>query len=189
MEPANQVGGDYYDVLHADGVVTIGIGDVTGHGLESGILMVMTQTVVRALKEMEERDPVRFLDVVNRTIFKNVARMNSRIKICPWRFSTTRGTLSISGQHEEALVVRTGGHIERIDTLDLGFPIGLEGDIASFINHATVELKAAYGVVLYTDGVTEAQDMNKGFYGLDRLCAVVSAHWHLDAEQIKERRD
>src|SRR5262249_1336121 len=41
MEPADEVGGDYYDVLHTDGVVTIGIGDVTGHGLESGMLMVM----------------------------------------------------------------------------------------------------------------------------------------------------
>jgi sigma-B regulation protein RsbU (phosphoserine phosphatase) len=34
MAPADEVGGDYYDVLHTDGVVTIGIGDVTGHGLE-----------------------------------------------------------------------------------------------------------------------------------------------------------
>jgi serine phosphatase RsbU (regulator of sigma subunit) len=34
-------GGDYYDVLLTDGVVTIGIGDVTGHGLESGLLMLM----------------------------------------------------------------------------------------------------------------------------------------------------
>ncbi len=40
MDPADEVGGDYYDVLHADGVVTIGIADVTGHGLESGILML-----------------------------------------------------------------------------------------------------------------------------------------------------
>ncbi|WP_333415714.1 SpoIIE family protein phosphatase [Microcoleus sp. MOSTC5] len=77
MEPANEVGGDYYDVLHTDGVVTIGIGDVTGHGLESGILMVMTQAAVRTLQEMQESDPVRFLDTLNRTIYKNVQRMSS----------------------------------------------------------------------------------------------------------------
>ncbi|NES25277.1 MAG: SpoIIE family protein phosphatase, partial [Symploca sp. SIO3E6] len=68
MEPADEVGGDYYDVLHSDGVVTIGIGDVTGHGLESGILMLMTQTAVRTLQEMKESNPVRFLDTLNRTI-------------------------------------------------------------------------------------------------------------------------
>ena len=41
MKPADEVGGDYYDVLHTDELVKIGIGDVTGHGLESGVLMLM----------------------------------------------------------------------------------------------------------------------------------------------------
>ena len=61
MEHADEVGGDYYDVLCHEGVVTIGIGDVTGHGLESGLLMVMAQTAVRTLKEIREIDPVIFL--------------------------------------------------------------------------------------------------------------------------------
>ncbi|HEY8380045.1 MAG TPA: HAMP domain-containing protein, partial [Nannocystis sp.] len=56
MRPADEVGGDYYDVLrHPDGV-KIGIGDVTGHGLESGVLMLMIQTAVRTLLAAEERD-------------------------------------------------------------------------------------------------------------------------------------
>ena len=42
------------------------------------------------------------------------------------------GTLRLSGQHEEMIVVR-GGKVERIDTLDLGFPIGLEAEIADFV--------------------------------------------------------
>src|SRR5262249_13465328 len=75
MEPADEVGGDYYDVLHTDGIVTIGIGDVTGHGLESGMLMVMTQAAVRTLQEMRESDPVRFLNTLNRTLYQNVQRM------------------------------------------------------------------------------------------------------------------
>jgi phosphoserine phosphatase RsbU/P len=81
MEPADEVGGDYYDVLiHADGIVTIGIGDVTGHGLESGILMVMIQTAVRILHEIEEVDYVRFLDIINRTIYKNKDFVMSSVK-------------------------------------------------------------------------------------------------------------
>ncbi len=49
MEPASEIGGDYYDIIKGDDKVTISIGDVTGHGLESGILMVMVQTTIRTL--------------------------------------------------------------------------------------------------------------------------------------------
>jgi phosphoserine phosphatase RsbU/P len=186
MEPADRVGGDYYDVLYADGVVTIGIGDVTGHGLESGILMVMTQASVRTLQEIKEADPVRFLDTLNRTIYKNVQRMNSDKNLTLAILNYAEGIISISGQHEEILVVRKGGQIERIDTIDLGFPIGLDDDIAHLISQTTVELAAGDGVVLYTDGIPEARDIDRKFYGLERLCEVVSVNWHLSSQQIEQ---
>ncbi|UNU22184.1 GAF domain-containing protein [Microcoleus vaginatus PCC 9802] len=186
MEPAEEVGGDYYDVLCTDGVVTVCIGDVTGHGLESGILMVMTQAAVRALKEVQEIDPVRFLDTLNRTIYKNVQRMNSDKNMTLALLNYADSTISISGQHEETLVVRKGGQIQRIDTIDLGFPIGLDEDISDWISHVLVDLEPGDGVVLYTDGIPEARNMHKKFYGIERLCEVVSQNWHLSAEQIKE---
>ncbi|MBW4505751.1 MAG: SpoIIE family protein phosphatase [Scytonematopsis contorta HA4267-MV1] len=186
MEPAEEVGGDYYDVLYTDGVVTIGIGDVTGHGLESGILMLMTQTSVRTLKEIREADPVRFLDVLNRTIYKNVQRMNSDKSLTLGILNYVQGKLSISGQHEEAIVVRNSGHIEMIDTMDLGFPIGLDGNIADFIDQKLIELEPGDGVVLYTDGITEAEDINQKQYGIERLCDVVSQNWQSSAQEIKQ---
>lgn len=108
MEPADEVGGDYYDILSTDDIVTIAIGDVTGHGLESGILMVMTQTAVRTLKEIRELDPVKFLDALNRTIYKNVRRMNSEKNLTLVVLTYSKGRISISGQHEETIVVRNG---------------------------------------------------------------------------------
>ena len=54
MKPADEIGGDYYDVLQHNGHVKIGIGDVTGHGLESGIVMLMTQMGVRTLLTSNE---------------------------------------------------------------------------------------------------------------------------------------
>ncbi len=186
MEPADEVGGDYYDVLDTDGVVTIGIGDVTGHGLESGILMVMTQTAIRTLKERKETDPICFLDTLNRTLYKNIQRMSSDKNLTLAILNYVEGRISISGQHEETLVVRKGGFIERIDMMDLGLPIGLDDDIADFIGQTWVELQPGDGVVLYTDGIPEARDIHKGFYGLERLCAVISEHWHLSAEEIKD---
>jgi serine phosphatase RsbU (regulator of sigma subunit) len=185
MEPADEVGGDYYDVLEVDGVVTLGIGDVTGHGLESGILMLMTQTVVRTLQEIGEVDPVKFLDALNRTIYKNVQRMNSEKSLTLAIVNYAAGKISISGQHEEILVVR-GGKVERIDTMDLGFPIGLDAEIAAFIHQVTFDLHPSDGVVLYTDGIPEASDIHNVQYGVERLCAVISENWHKTASEIKD---
>ena len=186
MEPADEVGGDYYDVLHTDGVVTMGIGDVTGHGLESGILMLMTQTAVRTLQEIKERDPVRFLDTLNRTIYLNVQRMNSEKNLTLAILNYSEGRVSISGQHEETLVVRAGGHIEHIDTMDLGLPIGMTDDIADFIDHTFVELNSGDGLVLYTDGIPEAFDIKKKQYGMERLCEIISHNWQFTAQEIKQ---
>lgn len=186
MEPADEVGGDYYDVLQVDGVVTIGMGDVTGHGLESGILMLMTQTSVRTLKEIHEQDPVSFLATLNRTIYKNVQRMNSQKNLTLVVLNYADGKVSISGQHEETIVVRNGGQIERIDTIDLGFPIGLTDDIANFINHTIIELQPGEGIVLYTDGITEAMNVNNQQYGIERLCDAIAQNWSRSAEEIKQ---
>ncbi|WP_445301157.1 PP2C family protein-serine/threonine phosphatase [Microcoleus sp. Pol11C3] len=186
MEAADEVGGDYYEVLNTDGIVTLGIGDVTGHGLESGILMLMAQTAVRTLKEIRETDPVRFLDVINRTLYKNVQRMKSEKSLTLAILNYSQGRVSISGQHEETIIVRNGGEIERIDTMDLGFPIALDDDIADFISHISIELQPGDGLVLYTDGIPEAKDIKKKQYGLEQMCEVISKNWHLSAGEIKQ---
>lgn len=186
MEPAEEVGGDYYDVLYTDGVVTIAIGDVTGHGLESGILMVMTQTAVRTLKGMKEKDPVRFLDTLNQAIYDNIQRMESEKNLTLAVLNYSNRQISISGQHEEMIVFRKGGKIERIDTIDLGFPIGLHDEITDFIDHHFVDLETGDGIVLYTDGITEAKNINKKQYGIERLCEITSLYWERSATEIKE---
>ena len=186
MEPADEVGGDYYDVLCHEGVVTIGIGDVTGHGLESGLLMVMAQTAVRTLKEIREIDPAIFLDTLNRTIYKNIKRMNTHKNLTLAVLNYADGIFSLSGQHEEAIVIRKGGDIERIDTIDLGFPIGLDDAIAEYIHSATVKLYPGEILALYTDGITESVNLSGEYYGLDRLCNVLSHNWQQSAEAIKK---
>ncbi|WP_231516646.1 SpoIIE family protein phosphatase [Planktothrix paucivesiculata] len=186
MEPAEEVGGDYYDVLETDGVVTLGIGDVTGHGLESGILMLMTQMGIRTLTEIRETNPIQFLTILNNTLYKNVERMNVDRNLTLAILNYYQGLLTVSGQHEEILIVRSDGNIERIDTIDLGIPIALDENITQFINSVTVELKTGDGVVLYTDGITETFNLNKQQYGLDRLCNVISKNWQHPLEEIKQ---
>ncbi|MDA0867755.1 MAG: transporter substrate-binding protein [Cyanobacteria bacterium] len=77
MTPADRVGGDYYDVLRYGDLIYIGIGDVTGHSLESGMIMLMVQTAVRTLVARGETDVVTLLKVINQTIYANVRRMDS----------------------------------------------------------------------------------------------------------------
>ena len=185
-EPAAEVGGDYYDVLQHQGRIIISIGDVSGHGLESGVLMLMVQTAVRTLIENNETSPKQFFEVLNRTIYKNVQRMDSDKNLSLSLIDYFDGMLRISGQHEEMLIVRTGGVIERIDTVDLGFPIGLEETIEDFIFQAQIPLEQNEVVVLYTDGITEAENCAGVHYGLEKLCAVVRENWQQSAPDIRQ---
>ncbi|MEK0192294.1 MAG: HAMP domain-containing protein [Oscillatoriales cyanobacterium] len=185
MESADEVGGDYYDVLQQDGRVKIGIGDVTGHGLESGVLMIMVQTAVRTLLAYNEPDPVRFLSAINRAIYDNVQRMKSDKNATLALLDYEEGMLKLSGQHEEMIVVRSNGSVERFDTIDLGFPIGLDVDIAEFVAEKMVQLYKGDVVVLYTDGITEAENMDKVLYGLERLIDVIQINWQRTASEIR----
>ncbi len=185
-EPAAEVGGDYYDVLQHQGRIIISIGDVSGHGLESGVLMLMVQTAVRTLIENNETSPKQFFEVLNRTIYQNVQRMDSDKNLSLSLIDYYDGMLRISGQHEEMLIVRHGGEIERIDTVDLGFPIGLEETIEDFIFQAQIPLEQNEVVVLYTDGITEAENCAGAHYGLEKLCAVVRENWQQSAQDIRQ---
>jgi sigma-B regulation protein RsbU (phosphoserine phosphatase) len=184
MEPATEVGGDYYDILQINGVITIGIGDVTGHGLESGILMVMTPTAICTLQHIYERDNINFLVTLNRTIYHNLQRMKSEKFLTLSILNYCQGKMTITGQHEEIILVRDRGSVEIINTGDLGFPIGLCPDISDWIDSMMIELYSGDGIVLYTDGISEAENLQKKHYGLERLCDIIAHNWDLSAQEI-----
>jgi len=186
MEPADEVGGDYYDVLEHDGRIKIGIGDVTGHGLESGVLMLMVQMAVRTLLVSKVSPPETFLNILNRAVYENLQRMNLDKNLTLSLLDYQNGHLRVTGQHEEVLLVRKDGQIERIDTFELGFSVGVIDDITKFASQIEIELQPGEGIVLYTEGITEARNPEKELYELDRLCEVVSRHWHLSAAEIQQ---
>jgi predicted ATPase/serine phosphatase RsbU (regulator of sigma subunit) len=188
MEPADEIGGDYYDVLEHNGRIKIGIGDVTGHGLESGVLMLMVQMGVQTLLTTDIRDSEKFLTLLNHAVHKNIKRIqtdkNLTLSLLDYQSST--GILRITGQHEDVLIVRQGGKIERIDTVDLGFMVGVIPNIAKFVSHLDIQLLKGDGIVLYTDGITEARNPKMELYEMERLCKVVSQNWHLTAKEIQQ---
>ena len=148
--------------------------------------MLMTQTAVRTLQESRETDPVIFLDTLNRTIYKNVQRMNSEKSLTLVIPNYADGNISISRQHQETLVVRNGGQVERIETMDLGFPIGFDGEIADFISYGSFELEPGEGIVLYIDSIPKAKDLDKAMYNVQRMCEVISHNWYKSAPEIEE---
>lgn len=184
MEPADEIGGDYYDVLQVGDRIKVGIGDVTGHGLESGVLMLMVQSVARGLQEQGDGDPVKFLNVLNRAVYKNVERTESGKHLSLAFVDYGVDEVVISGQHEEVLIVRAGGAVERIDTNDLGFPIGLEPEIEAFVATKTVSFNSGDVMILYTDGINEAESPDGELFGMDRLCDSAAAHSAGSAEFI-----
>jgi len=187
MNPADEVGGDYYDIQLHEGKVKIGIGDVTGHGLESSVLMLMTQSIVRTLQLSGENDSRRFLGTLNRALYGNVQRLGSDKNLSLALIDYSAGVVRVSGQHEEILVARSGGTVERIGTMDLGFPVGLLEDIDHLLDEKTLQLEPGDGIVMYTDGITESENPAGVHYGIERLCAVISAHWAEAAAVIRDK--
>ena len=221
MQAADEVGGDYYDILQGDDHLIIAVGDVAGHGLDSGVLMLMTQMGVRTLLEHKEHDGQAFLSSLNRALYKNIQRMRSSkdlslllLAYYPLGSAHThtaarspsdgvlskgalpagvvsdarvpRAKLQLSGQHECLLWIHADGALSVIDTLDTGFPLGLVADIEAFVSPLELELAAGEGLVLYSDGITEAPSPTGELYGLQRLCDVVCAHWQKSASHIKQ---
>ena len=184
IEPAPQVSGDYYDVLQHKGQVKIGIGDVSGYGLESGVVTLMAQMGVRTLLTSDETDPTRFLSVLSQTVYANVQRMRADRSLNLALLDYKSGRLTLSGQHNQLIVVRQGGKIETLEKLDN--PPGADNYLANFIARASVQLQPGDGVVLYTHGIIQAENEAGEPYGLERLNNTISRRWEQSAEAIKQ---
>ena len=133
MEAAEEVGGDYYDVLQHKGRAKIGRDDVTRHGWESGVLIIMVQRAFPSWLADNEPEQVKILSAINSVIYDRVQRLkfdkNASLALLDYQ----QGMLKLTGEYEEMIVVRCNGCVERFDTIDLGFQIGLDAEIAEFV--------------------------------------------------------
>ncbi len=187
MSPAEEAGGDYYDVLQYNQQILIGVGDVTGHGLESSAIMLMVQTAVRTLAVSGETNPEQFLALLNTVIYDNLKRMDSYRNLTFMISHYQDNRLTFCGQHEEILLVRKDTHkIEQIDTIDLGFPLGLEENINAFLHTQQIDFSAGDTFILYTDGIPEAENSAGEFYGVERLAKQVLKHIEQPVEVMHE---
>jgi len=186
MRPADEVGGDYYDVLRVGETVYLGIGDVTGHGLPSGVIMLMAQTALLGLSKSGEKDMERMLSILNQVLYNNILRIHEDKNMTMAILKYRNREFSIVGQHESVLVCRQDGSLEVVDTMDLGMPIGLEEDIEKYIMTSQIKLQTGDTLLLYTDGVTEAFGRKKKQFGIDGLKNSLVRHHKMDARGVME---
>jgi serine phosphatase RsbU (regulator of sigma subunit) len=187
MLPAAEVGGDYYDVIKCGDTVTIGIGDVAGHGLSSGLIMLMAQTAIRTLAEQQVSGTDGMLPVLNRTLLANIRRLKEDRSITLLVITYRNNRYRITGQHESIVLCRHDGSVEVIDTADLGFYLGLVEELPEAVKSRELVLDKGDLLFLYSDGVTEAVNEGQEQFGLERVCATVKKYHRLPADTIKNR--
>jgi hypothetical protein len=175
MTPASEVGGDYYDAFPVPGGGFIGIGDVAGHGLTSGLVMLMVQSVVGALgrryPDAAPRDTVAALNAVLYDNIRHRLHNTEHVTFTLFRY-LGGGRFRFAGAHEELVVYRKRtGQVEFIPTP--GTWLGAMKDVSKFTTDSDLSLEHGDLLVLYTDGVTEAMDAERAQFGLERLAAVV----------------
>ena len=187
MCPADEVGGDYYDALKIGDTIFLTIGDVTGHGLPAGVIMLMAQTSFLTLSQSGEQDMTRILSILNQVIYRNMIRIkdDKNMTLAVIRYHDQE--FSIVGQHESVLICRTDGTIEEIDTQDLGLPLGLVDDIDGFVSSKQFQLQTGDVMLLYSDGITEAANKQDDQFTLPKLIEALGKYHQMNAKEIREK--
>ena len=175
MRPASEMGGDYYDLIPAGDRCWIGIGDVAGHGLDAGLIMLMVQTAVSALtRHATDPSPSAVLKAINEIVYDNLRNRLGQSTFVTFTLlhHDGNGGFTFAGGHEVMLVRRAAtGRCERVDTP--GPWIGVAKAIDGGLVVSRLQLEPGDVLFLYTDGITEARDAAGEQFGLDRLCAAI----------------
>jgi len=175
MIPATEVGGDYYDIISCANGCWLGIGDVAGHGLKTGLVALMIQSVVAAVVQNNPRaTPSSVVRILNAVMFENVRRRLSQDEhatLSMMRYDG-EGRFVFAGAHEEIIVFRAAqGRCECIPTP--GPWVGAVPELGATLVDTPIALAPDDVMVLYTDGVTEAMDNAGVQFGMDRVCELV----------------
>jgi serine phosphatase RsbU (regulator of sigma subunit) len=157
MSPASQVGGDYIDIINCDGIDWIVIGDVSGHGVPAGLVMMMAQTAIRTvLRNKPDMEPHRLLESMNGVLHENIRRFDTdKYMTLTVMAVHGDGTLRHSGLHEDILVYRSGSGTVDVHETD-GVWIGMYEDISGRVHTESLSLEPGDIMLLHTDGVAQA---------------------------------
>ena len=178
MMPAEEVGGDYYDVIQTkDGRNFIAIGDVSGHGLTSGLTMMMARASLVGVLEGDPNATLHKLyNAVNSCLRHNLQRMDLNLYMTFALFEHVGGgEFHGVGAHPPPLILRNSDRsVEEVDLQ--GVWLGVVDNIESAdIPEVVITLKPGDVLLMYTDGIVERASLENGeMFGFERLSAALS---------------
>lgn len=166
MDPAKEVGGDFYDFFAVDqDHIAIVIADVSGKGVPAALFMVIAKTLIKNHAQAGEA-PEEIFANVNRQLCEN---NEASLFVTAWMgiLEISTGSFTyINAGHNSPIVKRRDGQFHYLKG-KIGFVLaGMDGIAYS---QETLVFQPGDMLYLYTDGVTEATDTSDGLYGEDRL--------------------
>ena len=181
--PAQSVGGDYFDVLKfSDQSLAVCIGDVSGKGVPAALLMSNLQAAVRGFAGPQAQ-PSDLCARVNRATLPHVGADRFITFFYGLLDAPGRRLAYVNAGHNPPFVVHRDGSFVQLRE---GGPV-----LALIPNwgcrQGTVDFSPGDRLVLFTDGITEANDARGEEFREDRLIALVRAHRHLAPGAIKEK--
>ena len=188
MLPASEVGGDCYDVLPFPGGAWLSIGDVAGHGLGPGVVMMMLQSsVAAALRSSPRSSPGAALRLVNAVMFDNVKTrlgQSEHATLMLLRYERS-GRIVFAGAHEEPIVFRARtGRAELVPAP--GVWVGIRADVGNQMPESEISLAPGDILLLYTDGAIEAKNASRRQFGVERLARELEKVHAAPVDEIRQ---
>ena len=181
MNPARQVGGDFYDFFLVDSDhLCLMIADVSGKGIPAALFM-MSSMITLKNNAMRGSSPAEILKSTNAAIYSNnPMEMFVTVWLGILEISTGKLTAANAG-HENPALMHKGGRFEIVKDQH-GFVIGAMEDMSYKDYELTLEPGAK--LFVYTDGVPEAADVNQNLFGTDRMVDALNAAADGTPEQV-----
>ena len=183
MEPARNVGGDFFDVLTLDaGLVGVAIADVSDKGVPAALFMMSSRTLLKG-SAIGMGEPGQVLGEVNDLLHEdNDTGMFVTILYAVYSTSTGEFTYA-NGGHNSPLIVHPDGSSSLLP-LTGGIALGVVPDIP--YQQQSINLAPGDLAFLYTDGVTEAMNAQEEEFGVERLQEVFATNPPRDPKEANE---
>jgi serine phosphatase RsbU (regulator of sigma subunit) len=170
LEPARQIAGDYYDFIHLpENRLGILIADVADKGLGSALYMALSSTLIRTFASEYYLDPAKVLQTVNQQILRN-ARANLFVTIFYGVLDPSTGVLNYANAgHNPPYLIGTDNGVKTLN--NTGMPLGIDEE--NSWGQDQVVISPGEMLLMYTDGVTDAQNIDGEF--IDRKLLLSTA--------------
>ena len=179
--PAKEVGGDLYDFFTRENKLFFCIGDVSGKGVPASLVMAVTRSLFRSVSS-HETSPRRIVKLMNDSM-SETNENNMFVTFFVGVLDLRTGHLRYCNAGHNAPVLMSSGKADMLETIP-NLPLGVLRGFS--YKEQETSLATNDGLFLYTDGLTEAENINHELFGDKRMLKVVSKHCVEKAEnQLK----